>query len=133
MLINMPTEICEECVRANQHKGKFNKDAGCRTKNQFEVVYSYVCGPMQVDSIGGNKYFVTFIDSHNRKLWTYLINRKDNVFKVFKKIKSMVERQSNHKLKVLKIYGRGEYVSKYFERFCDQEGMVHEVVPSYTP
>lgn len=64
-----------------------------------------MCEPMQVESIGGSKYFVTFIVNHSRKKWTYLIKRMDGVFKVFKKFKCMVERQSNHKLKMLKTYG----------------------------
>lgn len=42
-LINIPTKICEEYVQVKQHKGKFNKDAGCRTKCHIEVVYSDVC------------------------------------------------------------------------------------------
>lgn len=88
--------------------------------------------PIQVDLIGGNRYFITFIDDHSRNLWTYLIKRKDEVFEVFKNFKSMVERQSGHKLKVLKMDGGCEYVSKHFERFCNQEGIAHEVVPSYT-
>ena len=92
-MINIPTEICEECVQAKQHKDKFSKDADCKTKNHLEVVYSDVYGPMQVNSYGGNRYFVTFIDDFSRKLWIYLIKRKDEVFDVFKKFKSMVERQ----------------------------------------
>lgn len=88
---------------------------------------------MQVDSIGGNMYFVTFIKNHSRKLWTYLIKRNDEVFELFKKFKSMVERQSDQKLKVLKTDGGSKYVSKNFERFCDQERIIHEVVPPYTP
>lgn len=91
-----------------------------------------VCGLMQIDFVGGNIYFVTFIDDHSRMLWTCLIKRKYEVFKVFKKFKSMVERQSRHKLKVFKTDGRGEYVSKYFEMFCDQEWIVHDGVPPYT-
>ena len=66
-LINIPTKICEECVQVKKHKGKFNKDADYRTKKHLEVVYSDVYGPMQVDSIGGNKYFVTFIEDYSRK------------------------------------------------------------------
>lgn len=88
---------------------------------------------MEVDSIGGNKYFVTFIDEHSRKLLTYLIKRKDGVFEVFKKFKSIVEKQSGHKIKVLKTDGGGEYVSNDFDRFYDHEGIVQEIVPPYTP
>lgn len=92
-----------------------------------------MCETMQLDSIGDNKYFVTFIYDYSRKLRTYLIKRKDEVFEVFKKFKSMVVRQSGHKLKVLKTDGGGEYVSNDFGRFCDQEGKLHELVSSYTP
>lgn len=48
-------------MQAKKHKGKFSKDSSFRTKYHLDVVYSRVCEPIQVDSIGGNKYFVTFI------------------------------------------------------------------------
>ena len=79
--------------------------------------------------MGGNKYFVTFIDDFIRKLWTYLIKKKSEVIEVFTKFKSMVERQSGRKLNVLRTHGGGEYVSKYFDKLCEKEGIVREVVP----
>ena len=131
--IDIPSEVCEECVQAKQHKNSFSKDAGSRSKGILDVVYSDVCGPIQVVSMGGNKYFVTFIDDFSRKLWTYLIKKKSEVIEVFAKFKSMVERQSGRKLKVLRTDGGGEYVSKDFDMLCEKEGFVHEVVPPYTP
>src|SRR4051812_42084549 len=131
--INVPAELCEECVKGKQHKGSFSKDAGHRTNAHLEVVYSDVCGPMQVDTLGGNRYFVTFIDDFSRKLWTYVIKRKDEVFDVFKRFKSMAERQCGRKLKILKTDGGGEYTSVAFGKYCDDEGIVREVVPPYTP
>ncbi|GAU50018.1 hypothetical protein TSUD_331710 [Trifolium subterraneum] len=131
--IQVPNEVCEDCVQSKQHRDSFNKDVKSRTKSVLEVIYSDVCGPMQVDSNGGNRYFVSFVDDHSRKLWTYLIKRKSEVFDVFKKFKAMAEKQSDHKLKVLKTDGGGEYVSKVFSEFCEAEGIVHEVIPPYTP
>ena len=90
--IDIPNEVCEECVQAKQHKNSFSKDAGSKLKVVLEVIYSDVCRPVQVDSFGGNKYFVTFIDDFSRKLWTYLIKKKSEVIKVCTKFKSMVER-----------------------------------------
>ncbi|GAU26253.1 hypothetical protein TSUD_224440 [Trifolium subterraneum] len=131
--IQIPNEVCEDCVQSKQHRDSFNKDVKSRTKSVLEVIYSDVCGPMQVDSNGGNRYFVSFVDDHSRKLWTYLIKRKSEVFDVFKKFKAMAKKQSDHKLKVLKTDGGGEYVSKVFSEFCEAEGIVHEVIPPYTP
>ncbi|CAJ2647569.1 unnamed protein product [Trifolium pratense] len=131
--IEMPEEMCEDCIQSKQHRHSFSKDALSKTKSVLEVVYSDVCGPMQVDSIGGNKYFVSFIDDFSRKMWTYLISKKSDVLDVFKKFKLTVERQSGYKLKTLRTDGGGEYVSTEFAKFCDSEGIVHDVIPPYTP
>ncbi|GAU45882.1 hypothetical protein TSUD_401080, partial [Trifolium subterraneum] len=131
--MNAPDEICEVCAHSKQPRGNFSKYAMSKTKSTLEIVYSDVCGPMQVDSIGGNKYFVSFVDDFSRKIWTYLINKKSDVLSVFKKFKSVVERQSGHKLKVLRTDGGGEYVSHDFAELCESEGIFHEVIPSYTP
>ncbi|GAU15418.1 hypothetical protein TSUD_44550 [Trifolium subterraneum] len=131
--IQVPNEVCEDCVQSKQNRDSFNKDVKSRTKNVLEVIYSDVCGPMQVDSTGGNRDFVSFVDDHSRKLWTYLIRRKSEVFDVFKKFKVMAEKQSDHKLKVLKTDGGGEYVSNAFSEYCEAEGIMHEVIPPYTP
>jgi transposase InsO family protein len=104
-----------------------------KTKSTLEIVCSDVCGPMQVDSIGGNIYFASCVDDLCRKIWTYLINKKSDVLSVFKKFKSVVERQIGHKLKLLRTDGGGEYMSHDFAEFCESEGIVHEVVPPYTP
>jgi hypothetical protein len=86
--IKLPSEVCEECVQAKQHRNIFSKDAERKTSELLEVVYFDVCGPKQVNSIGGDRYFVTFLDNHSRKLWTCLINKKREVFEVFKRFKS---------------------------------------------
>ena len=47
---------------------------------KLELVYSDVCRPMKVDSLGSNKYFVTFIDNASGKTWVYLLYTKGQVF-----------------------------------------------------
>lgn len=74
-LINIPAEICEG-MQAKQHKSKSSKYVGFRNKHYLEVVYSDVCEPLQVYSIGGTRYFVTLIDDQSRKLWTYCLHEK---------------------------------------------------------
>ena len=79
-------------MQAKKHKNNFNKDAGSKSKAILEIIYSDVYGLIQVDSNGGNKYFVTFIDDFSQKLWTYMIKKKSEVIEVFAKFKSMVDR-----------------------------------------
>jgi hypothetical protein len=46
-----------------------------------------------------------------------LIKGKSEVFEVFRKFKSLVEKQSGHKVKTIKVDGGGEYVSSEFDTF----------------
>ena len=46
------------------------------------------------------------------------------MIEAFAKFKSMVERQSGRKLKVLRTDGGGEYVSKDFDRLREKEEIV---------
>ena len=42
----------------------------------FALDHTNVCGPMNISSIEGNSYFLTFIDDFSRKTWIYLLKSK---------------------------------------------------------
>ena len=52
----------------------------------------------------------TCIHDFSKKLWIYLIKKKSDMIEVFTKFKYMVEIQSVHKIKTLRIDDGGEYV-----------------------
>ena len=39
-------------------------------------------GPAQVSSLGGSRFYVTFIDDATRKTWIYCIQNKYDVFDI---------------------------------------------------
>ena len=43
-------------------------------------MHTDVWGPTQVSSLGGSRYYVTFIDDATRKTWVYCIRQKYDVF-----------------------------------------------------
>uniref|UniRef100_A0A2N9J8U9 Integrase catalytic domain-containing protein n=1 Tax=Fagus sylvatica TaxID=28930 RepID=A0A2N9J8U9_FAGSY len=98
-----------------------------------DLVYSDVCGPIEVKSLGGNRYFVTFIDDASRKVWVYVLKTKDQVFQLFKKFHAMVEREKGKSLKCLRTDNRGEYTSNEFENYCSEYGIRHEKTVPGTP
>ena len=100
-------------------------------KNWRNLVYYDVCGPMEVDSLGGNKYFVTFINDASRKTWVYLLHTKRQVFQYFHKFHAMVERETGNPLKRLQTDNGGEYISREFKEYCSKHGIMHEkTIPS---
>ncbi|GJY15247.1 retrovirus-related pol polyprotein from transposon TNT 1-94, partial [Tanacetum coccineum] len=60
--------FCEPCVLRKQKKVSFVKFGNTRKLRRLELVHTDVYGPTSVASIGGSRYYVTFIDDSNRKV-----------------------------------------------------------------
>ena len=82
---------------------------------------------------GGKKFYVIFVNDHSRFTKFYLLKTKDEVLEIFIKYKNEVENQKNKKIKRLKTDRGGEYESNSFKEFCEQNGIIHEVIPPYSP
>ena len=52
---------------------------------------------------------------------------------VFKSFKKMVETQSGQNVKVLRTDNGGEYISKELNVFCQEAGIVHQLIAPYSP
>ena len=57
----MSLNPCDFCLFGKQYRVSFNIPF-TRKPNVLDLVYSDVCGLIDVETLGGNKYFVTFID-----------------------------------------------------------------------
>ncbi|XP_048323873.2 retrovirus-related Pol polyprotein from transposon TNT 1-94 [Ziziphus jujuba] len=123
---------CNHCLFGKQHRVSFSSSAS-RKSELLSLVHSDVCGPMEVESLGGNKYFLTFIDDASRKVWVYFLKTKDQVLDYFKLFHTMVERETGKKLKCLRSDNGGEYTSKEFDAYCRRHGIRHEKTVPRTP
>ena len=86
----------------------------------LDVVHSDVWGLAKTTSMGGCRYYVTFIDDHTRKVWVYFMKEKSEVFTHFQSFKAMVEKQTHIYVQVLRFHGRGEYFPHEFHGFLKE-------------
>ncbi|KRZ04673.1 Retrovirus-related Pol polyprotein from transposon TNT 1-94 [Trichinella zimbabwensis] len=49
----------------------------------LELIHTDICGPMRQSSIGGLKYFITFIDDHSQWCKTYFFQNQNEVLDAF--------------------------------------------------
>ncbi|KAA5592484.1 transposase family protein, partial [Pseudomonas aeruginosa] len=103
------------------------------TQDILELIHSDVCGPMESVSIGGSRYYVLFVDDYSRMVFVYFMKTKSEVFKFFKEFQSLVEKQTDRKIKILRTDNGGEYCSQDFERYLKQHGIIHQKSNAYTP
>ena len=87
---------------------------------------------MSVRSIGGAKYFVTFIDDFSRKVWAFPLKSKDQVLSVFKQFQASVERETEKKIKCIRIDNGREYIG-LFDAYCKEQEIRHQFTPPKTP
>ena len=60
-------KVCEACQLGKQARGSFPHDKNV-SRNVLDIVHSDVWGPAKTTSMGGCKYYVTFVDDHTRKV-----------------------------------------------------------------
>ena len=86
-------------------------------------MHSDVWGPAPVRSLGGSRYYVTFIDDSTRKVWVYFLKNKFDVFAIFKQWKADVKNQTSLSVKSLRTDNGGEYDNQEFKEFCAEKGI----------
>ncbi|GJY89907.1 zinc finger, CCHC-type containing protein, partial [Tanacetum coccineum] len=101
-----------------------------RSSKIIELVHSNVCDLHATPTIGGKKYFATFIDDYSRYCYVYLLHSKDEVLEKFRIYKSEVELKCDTRIKCLRTDRGGEY---YDPRYFQSTGIVHQVTAPYTP
>ena len=96
-------------------------------------VHSDVWGPAPVESKGGRRYYVTFIDDKSQLTTLYLLKTKDEVPWVYKQYKAWVETQMGLKIKVLNSDQGGEYQGRNFVKYLKSKGTVQKLNVHNTP
>lgn len=123
---------CISCIEAKQTRQSFPSE-GSRATELLEVIHSDVCGPMQTASLGGARYFVTFIDDFSRKVFVYPIKSKAEVLEKFTEFKNGVENELDRKIKKLRTDNGKEYINKNFDSYLKKHGIMHQTTNPYTP
>ena len=80
-----------------------------KTKGILDYVHTDVWDPTKNVSLGGKRWFVTFIDDYSRRIWMYSMRHKNEFLQIFLKWKKMVENQTDLKIKKLRSDNSGEY------------------------
>ena len=95
-------------------KGKLTtKVRNAKTYRCIELlrdIHTDICWSFTSPTMGGYKYFITFIDDYSRCVFVELIREKPNSLEAFKE---KVELQQGKKIKVVHYDRGGEYYGKY--------------------
>ncbi len=127
-------DLCKGCLEGKFTKAPFKVNADRhKTTEPLQLVHTDVCGPMPVQSPGGKRFFVTFIDDWTRAAKIYFLSSKDEVLHHFKVYKAAVEKALGRSIKALRSDGGGEYVGREFVTFMQDNGIAHQRSAPHCP
>ena len=132
-LKNVHFDMCESCIMGKQKKLSFFTGGKKLRATKFDMVHIDSWGPYRVASLGGSRYYITFIDDCSRKVWVYFLKNKSDVFDTFKMCKAMVEIETGLRLKCLMSDNCGEYIDRGFKEYCVVNGIRMEKTIPRTP
>ena len=89
---------CEACAQGKMDRIPFPKKSEKETHQPRHLVHSDLCGPMNVDSVGGSKYVLTLTDDYTRYVTAYFIKSKSDVVSKFVEYVTMMEKGIAHQL-----------------------------------
>ena len=124
---------CEACIKGKAHRATMPSTATHRATTLLELVHSDVCGPMRSESIGGARYFVTFIDDYSRFTVVKVMKTKSEVLEHFTAYLNWAENITSHRIKVFRSDNGGEYCSNDFNSILIQHGISRQLTPPHTP
>lgn len=114
--------LCESCIFGKQKRVSFLKIGKPPKPRKLELVHTYLWGPSPVQSIGGSRYYISFVDDPSRKVWVYFLKHKSDAFDAFMRLKAAVKNETGLKLKCLRLDNGGEYDGE-FKRYCQTNGI----------
>ena len=91
---------CQTCVEAKLTRSSFQTIE--RNTEPLDLIHSDICDLKFVQTRGGNKYFITFVDDSTKYYYVYLLKSKDEAIEKFILYKNEVENQLNKKIKMIR-------------------------------
>ena len=118
--------FCEGCAYGKHHRSSFHEKIKRATKPR-EIIYTDVCGPMEVESLGKKLYFLAFRDDFSKFAKIYFLRHKSEVIEKLRTFCLEVENQFNDKIKEIHSDGGKEFKNKEVKEFVRSQGIKHTI------
>jgi len=120
----MEKEICGTGAIGRQHREAMT---GAREKavELLEVVHADIGGPMQVNTISGERYFITFNDERSGRIALTVLKLKNEALGAFQAYKMRAEKEAGKEIRAFKTDGGGEYINHQFNSYLRNCGITY--------
>jgi len=124
---------CEACVRGKLPRQRIGKGSYPPAVEVGMLVDTDICGPMEVVSREGYRFYVSFIDNHSRFARVYFLKYKSELFQAFQHYHQWLRNQFGVEIKALRGDPAGENRSNPLRSYLNDNGIELRLTSPNTP
>ena len=125
-----PLERCHECIIAKMSRKPFQNRPSPKSTRIGMLIFSDVCGPMQVTSLGGARYYLLFRDEYSNFRAVQFIKQK-SVPERCKAFIALPHTQTGELVTEFRSDGGTEYL--LLDAWLNSKGIRHQTTGRYSP
>jgi 5'-3' exoribonuclease 2 len=99
----------------------------------YDRVRSDIVGPVNVSSVSGARYIITFVDDFSRESSVFFLKEKSDAADAFETYLNTVVYPQKHRLNILRSDNGTEYTSRAFQDVLQRHHIAPEKSPPYLP
>lgn len=123
---------CDACVFGKQHRSSFQARETLSSKCG-QLIHADVCGPMQVESIGGSRYFLILKDDFSHFRFVFFMKYKSEVYEKVKLFLKLAQNSYGHNVQVFRSDNGTEFINDKMKKLFETEGIRHQKTVPYNP
>ena len=125
---------CDCCMQSKSHLPSFPNASTIKGSAPGQYVVCDIQGPFSIESIGGERYVLTYTDYYTRHSWTYLLTQKSEAINHLKYLVEVVFKAARIELRHYHSDGAGELAGTETRNYLER--VVHATISTsevYTP
>jgi hypothetical protein len=125
---------CTVCIQAKATRKPFPKrSVNEHVKGYGDKIVSDVWGPASTVSLGGHKYYNSYMDLSTHEEKVFFLKQKSEAFNSYKKYEAWAKVQRNAVIKILGTDRGGEFMSNAFVEHLELQGTVRHLTVHDSP
>ena len=113
---------CDGCALGKGHRIPIRKKSSSKSSHILQLVHSDVNGPLNPPSLGGSRYFITFIDDFSKRTVVYTMRAKSDSFDCFKVYHKYAEVHTGHRVAKINVIQRTDKTEQQIKALRTDNG-----------
>ncbi|GFX33253.1 retrovirus-related Pol polyprotein from transposon TNT 1-94 [Trichonephila clavipes] len=128
---NVNNFTCETCDISKVTRKTHRSIDIYQSSQILELLHADLCGPINIESHGGAKYFMVIVDDFSGMYFTYFLKNKYEVFDIFSQFKAKYENLTDKRIKKIRTDNGLEFVNEQLDTYLANSGIFHEKTIPY--